>query len=202
MASASLVCAAGISSAYTITLEESDNFLTAGFKNSYTNLNTNISNLKGLSFEDTITFTVPSFNSVTSNVTSTIKGVQGNGIEFTSLSLYESNHLVATGMVGTSPSGTSSIADLLYDGLEPAGIYKLVIDGKFLGKSGGSYGGTVNVTPVPEPETWVMAVSGLVVVGLLARRRNARAKNQQKLRSRSSLVGLLRWPESLQAVEG
>ncbi len=202
MASASVVCAANVSSAYTITLEESDNLLTAGFKKSYTNFNTGISNLKGLTFEDTITFTLPSYNSVAANVTSTIKGVQGNGIMLTSLSLYEADRLVATGVASTSATGISSLDDLLYEGLEPAGIYKLVVDGTFLGKSGGSYGGTVNVTPVPEPETWGLTLSGLVAVGIMVRRRKGLAKSRQKLRSRISQVSLLRWVGPIQAVNG
>jgi len=201
MASASVVCAANVTSAYTITLEGSDNLLTAGFKNTYTNLNTGISNLKGLTFEDTITFMLPSYNSVAANVTSTIKGVQGNGIKLTSLNLYEADHLVATGVASTSATGVSSLDDLLYEGLQSAGIYKLVVDGTFLGKSGGSYGGTVNVTPVPEPETWGLTVSGLVAVGLMVRRRKGLAKSRPKLRSRLSQISLLRWTGPLLAVD-
>ena len=102
MASASVVCAATVSSAYTITLEGNDNLLTAGFKNTYTNLSTGISNLTGKTFEDTITFTLPSYNSLAANVTSTIKGVQGNGIQLTSLSLYEADRLVAKGVASTA----------------------------------------------------------------------------------------------------
>jgi len=195
MASASVVCAATVSSAYTITLEGSDNLLTAGFKNTYTNLSTGISNLTGKTFEDTITFTLPSYNSLAANVTSTIKGVGGNGIKLTSLSLYEGGSLVATGVASTSTTGISSLDDLLYEGLESAGTYKLVVDGTFLGKGGGSYGGTVNVTPVPEPESWGLTVSGLVAVGLMVRRRKGQAKGRQNLR-------LLRWAGPLQAVNG
>ena len=202
MASASVVCAATVSSAYTITLEGNDNLLTAGFKNTYTNLSTGISNLTGKTFEDTITFTLPSYNSLAANVTSTIKGVQGNGIKLTSLSLYEGGTLVATGVASTSATGISSLDDLLYEGLESAGIYKLVVDGTFLGKGGGSYGGTVNVTPVPEPESWGLTVSGLVAVGLMVRRRRGLAKTRQKLRNRLSQLGLLRWTGPLHAVNG
>jgi hypothetical protein len=202
MASASVVCAATVSSAYTITLEGSDNLLTAGFKNTYTNLSTGISNLKGKTFEDTITFMIPSYNSLAANVTSTIKGVQGNGINLTSLSLYAGGNLVATGVASTSATGISSLDDLLYEGLEPAGTYKLVVDGTFLGKGGGSYGGTVNVTPVPEPESWGLTVSGLVAVGLMVRRRKGHAKGRQKLRNRLSERSLLRWAGPLQAVNG
>jgi hypothetical protein len=201
-ASASVVCAANVTSAYTITLEGSDNLLTAGFKNTYTNFSTGISNLAGKTFEDTITFTLPSYNSLAANVTSTIKGVQGNGIKLTSLSLYEGGSLVATGVASTSATGVSSLADLLYEGLEPAGTYKLVVDGKFLGKGGGSYGGTVSVTPVPEPETWGLTVSGLAAVGLMVRRRKAHAKSRQGLRKRLSQLGLLRWAGPLPAVNG
>ena len=171
MAASAFAGAANFSSAYSITLQPGDDFLTGGFNKSYTNTSTGFASLKGLSFEDTITFTLPSYNSVASSVSSTLKSVQGNGIQFTSFSLYEGNRLVVSGDTGASLNGKTALGELTYDTVQPAGIYKLVVDGTFIGKSGGSYAGTVSVTPVPEPETWGMTVSGLLAVGFLARRR-------------------------------
>lgn len=171
MASAAFAGAANFTNSYSITLHTSDNFLTGAFKNSYAFDNTGVGNLKGFSFEDTITFTLPSNISIASSVASSIKSTQGSGIEFTSFSLYQGNKLLIDGDVGKSPSGKTALGELSYDGMSSFGDYKLVVAGKFIGTGGGSYGGTVDVTPVPEPETWGMTVSGLVAVGLMARRR-------------------------------
>ncbi|GCL62355.1 FxDxF family PEP-CTERM protein [Pseudaquabacterium pictum] len=51
-----------------------------------------------------------------------------------------------------------------------AGDYAVVVTGKGQA-SGGMYGVSVNVTPVPEPETYAMMLAGLAALGFLARRR-------------------------------
>jgi hypothetical protein len=53
------------------------------------------------------------------------------------------------------------------------GQYSLQVGGKILGTSGGSYGGNINVSPVPEPETWGMMVAGIGAVGFMSRRRKS-----------------------------
>jgi PEP-CTERM motif len=40
---------------------------------------------------------------------------------------------------------------------------------------GGSYGGNVVLTPVPEPETYALMFAGLGIVGFVAARRRNRA---------------------------
>lgn len=57
-----------------------------------------------------------------------------------------------------------------------AGFYKLTITGDILGAKTSSYGGYVSMTPVtpavPEPESLALALAGLGVAGLVARRRS------------------------------
>lgn len=57
-------------------------------------------------------------------------------------------------------------------------LHTLQVDGMQLGTTGkftGSIG--VQVTPVPEPETYAMMMAGLGALGFLARRRNSRSDN-------------------------
>src|SRR5450830_1071738 len=71
--------------------------------------------------------------------------------------------LVATGHGG---GGSWNIASTL---LAP-GSYVLEIAGKVTGSTRGNYNGTLNVSPVPEPETYGMMLAGLALVGVVARR--------------------------------
>jgi hypothetical protein len=50
-------------------------------------------------------------------------------------------------------------------------VYKLHIDGHLTGDRHGSYAGNLNVTHLPEPETYAMFMAGLGLMGFIARRR-------------------------------
>ena len=64
-------------------------------------------------------------------------------------------------------SGTTfSFADLA------AGNYFLQIGGKALKNTTGIYNGSIQVTPVPEPETWAMMLIGMGLVGYQLRRKS------------------------------
>jgi hypothetical protein len=76
--------------------------------------------------------------------------------------------LVAT---GTGAGGSWNIASTL---LAP-GSYVLEIAGKVTGSVRGNYNGTLNVSPVPEPETYGMLLGGLALVGVVARRKAKQA---------------------------
>lgn len=50
-----------------------------------------------------------------------------------------------------------------------AGAHTITVNGSAVG--GGSYSGTLNVAPVPEPATWAMMIAGIGIVGFAMRRR-------------------------------
>lgn len=52
-----------------------------------------------------------------------------------------------------------------------AGNYTLQVRGTVTGLGGGSYAGTLNLTPVPEAETYAMFLAGLGLMGFMSRRR-------------------------------
>ncbi|WP_290870459.1 FxDxF family PEP-CTERM protein [Aquabacterium sp.] len=86
-------------------------------------------------------------------------------------------HVIAT---LTSENGVEYIDNDLSDAYSftglTAGFYKLTITGDILGSKTSSYGGYFSLTPVtpavPEPESLALALAGLGVAGLLARRRS------------------------------
>lgn len=57
-----------------------------------------------------------------------------------------------------------------------AGNYVLEVRGNVTGSSGGSYSGTLNVAPVPLPAALPLMLSGLGMVGAMARRRSIRGR--------------------------
>ncbi len=52
-----------------------------------------------------------------------------------------------------------------------SGAYDLRISGTVTGTNFGSFAGTMNAAPVPEPETYAMMLAGLGLMGFVARRR-------------------------------
>jgi PEP-CTERM motif-containing protein len=53
-----------------------------------------------------------------------------------------------------------------------AGLHTIFVNGSVVGISGnGSYGGNLNITPIPEPATWAMMLLGFGAVGFAIRRR-------------------------------
>jgi hypothetical protein len=96
-------------------------------------------------------------------------------LSFSAFDLYtQAGKLVTTGQGGAVDKITDvwkiSFADLA------AGAYTLAVAGKVVGVSGGSFGGNVSVSPVPEPATWSMMVGGFGVLALVARRRKTTAE--------------------------
>ena len=81
--------------------------------------------------------------------------------------------LAGGGLVASSTgaAGSWNIASTL---LAP-GSYVLEIAGKVTGTVRGNYNGTLNVSPVPEPETYGMMLAGLALVGVVARRKAQKA---------------------------
>ncbi|WP_317205306.1 FxDxF family PEP-CTERM protein [Janthinobacterium sp.] len=54
-----------------------------------------------------------------------------------------------------------------------AGSYFLKVEGNVIGNGGGTYGGDLTVSAVPEPETYAMLLAGLGLLGFAARRKAA-----------------------------
>jgi hypothetical protein len=69
------------------------------------------------------------------------------------------------------PSSPKFFNFTLFDGPLAAGTYSFTVNGVSTG--GGQFHGQLEVAPVPEPESIAMAMAGLGVMGLLARRRRA-----------------------------
>lgn len=77
----------------------------------------------------------------------------------------------ATNTLATS-SGSSSVQTISPFALAP-GHYFLEVSGLVNGSFGGSYGGVLNLVPVPEAQGATMALAGLAMLGFLVLRRRA-----------------------------
>jgi hypothetical protein len=142
--------------------------------------NADIVGTKGASFLDTYNFQLSSNADFDGFASSTWGGRStGTGLNITTFDLYQGTHLIVSGSTGglynskgqKIPGSSASIEAL--PGLS-TGSYALMIGGSIMGTSGkGSYAGTVNVSPVPEPETWGLTLSGLAAVAFMARRRKS-----------------------------
>jgi hypothetical protein len=155
VAAAVLSLAASASfAATTVTLTQdavNANKYTGGFTVTHTN-----------AFTDTFNFTPVLPSSVVSASLISIGFTNPDNIDFTSVTLNGFALKVVNGIVDTAI--TSSQLNL-------TGPLTLVVSG--LSGTGASYSGTINVTAVPEPETFAMLGAGLALVGFAARRRKA-----------------------------
>jgi hypothetical protein len=133
-------------------------------------------NNSGASFADRFTFAAPtaqagSPGTTVNAVVSSIIGSPNSGLGITGLSLYNAtgNTLVTSGTALTS--GVVDVWTLNSSGLA-AGDYYLQVSGKLNSNASAAFGGALSLTtPVPEPETYGLMLSGLGVLGFLARRR-------------------------------
>ena len=115
-------------------------------------------------FTDLFTFSLAVPGTISGSITSVVSGLQD--VDFVGIFL-------------TGPSGVFNFTQLLADPFETwalastnvaAGSYTLAVIGTN-SPAGGSYGGNLAVTLVPEPEPYALLVAGMAVIGLLARRR-------------------------------
>mgnify|MGYP003382628814 CR=1 FL=1 len=122
-------------------------------------------------FTDTFTFNLASPQAVfasASLVTINLGG--GQNIDFTSATLN------GTSLALSSPFPGFDVGGVIGSGPWPAANPQLTLVLKGTTDAGlngnyASYSGTLNVSPVPEPETLAMMLAGLGALGFLARRR-------------------------------
>jgi hypothetical protein len=118
----------------------------------------------GVSFADSFSFSLPKTSDLSGflgPLNLRFAGFKAENISNLTLSLFKT---------GTNtPIGSGNSFTVL---TQPSGNYSGVITGTILaGQNGGYYGNvTASVSPVPEPETYLMMLAGLAVLGVAAAR--------------------------------
>ncbi|HEX5357774.1 MAG TPA: FxDxF family PEP-CTERM protein [Aquabacterium sp.] len=124
------------------------------------------------SFNDYYNFHLDGVSDVTfSAISDPLYNAAGNVllkvVVFDSIKLSGPNDFLGTGTISPTPIRASFGFKNL-----AAGDYTITLLGHAEGKAGGSYYGDLGVTgAVPEPESMALALAGLGVIGMLARRR-------------------------------
>lgn len=118
------------------------------------------------SFTDVFNFVNgPTFADGSASITTATFTLNFKDINFTSAKL--------NGMaLDLTPNGKSEGGVVFFAGL--AGPFSLEVKGTAVGVSRtatGTYSGTLEVTPVPEPETYALMLAGLGAIGFMASRR-------------------------------
>jgi hypothetical protein len=139
----------------------------------------------GATFADHFTFSVTGTTSSNFDaIISSISRTADTGLDISGLSLYRVGGGTGTGDTGgdtlvssgsSLQSGQVDVWTLSSDNLA-SGNYYVLVSGNLVSDTSASFGGAVMLAPVPEPETYGMMLAGLGVLGLLARRRKAAAK--------------------------
>jgi len=127
-------------------------------------------NNAGNTFSDRYTFTLTG-NSILTSDLSSFSGNAKNGLDITSLGLFNANGLV---LKGTQVSTGDIDVWTLASGPLSAGSYFLQISGTVMSKAAGVYSAGATVSAVPEPATYGMMLGGLALVGAVAARRKAK----------------------------
>jgi hypothetical protein len=114
------------------------------------------------SFNDTLTFNLDSLSNLTAGVGLFSFNLTKNNISDLAMALFDQS--------GTSIAVSQGGEEFTINNLH-AGSYYATVSGNAIGKSGGVYGVTFAVSPVPEAETYAMLLAGLGVISLIGRRR-------------------------------
>ncbi|ACT48685.1 FxDxF family PEP-CTERM protein [Methylotenera mobilis] len=116
------------------------------------------------SFSDTINFSLAGTSDTDFGVGSIfVKVGKITRLDITGLTLSLFKGTTDLGLSGTDFSATAL----------GAGDYHLLVTGNATGTLGGSYAGGINVSPVPEADTYAMMLAGLGLMGFVARRRRS-----------------------------
>ncbi len=67
-------------------------------------------------------------------------------------------------------SGALNLQATLAPSILGSAFYQFVVTGTTAGSSGGIYAGALAAAPVPEPQTWLMLLAGLGLVGMMVER--------------------------------
>lgn len=138
---------------------------TAGFFGDAFGVNNN-----GNTFSDRFTFTVAGLPFNVDAIVASISPTDTTGLEIGAFSLYDNlNTLLVSGTA--TLTGAVDVWQLSGNLLD-AGSYYLQVDGTVVSDGAASYGGSVLLTPVPEPAMLGMLAGGLGLLGVAARRRS------------------------------
>lgn len=177
--SSGVVTGNGAGTAFT-TLPASD-----GYTNTLPALTGSVPGAPGFSFYDDYVFTVS--NATVDSVTSEINlgSLSIGNLEERLYSVAANSTLPAingpatgfqtnwTAPVSFSAGGESGMITVMNPTTLAAGTYVLEIRGDVTGSSGGTYSGELNLNPVPLPAALPLLLSGLGLLGGLARKRRA-----------------------------
>lgn len=107
----------------------------------------------------------------------TISLDNNRSFSFSAFNLYSAYNEVTNTLSGLISTGTFStvapleIASLNFSSLAAPATYYLNVIGS--ATTTASYAGNINISPVPEPETYAMMLAGLGLIGFSARRRKS-----------------------------
>jgi hypothetical protein len=135
----------------------------------------------GTTFYDAYYFTIPDGSA--NSITSTISFGTSSGLNDLRARLYAGNsnpdsstvvpgQIVGWGTTATLIPGLVTTETVVLNPVVlSAGTYTLQIKGTVTGTGGGSYAGVLNLSPVPEVESYAMFLAGLGLMGVMSRRR-------------------------------